>query len=111
MKLILIIHKNDKFSNLGLFKRLHKDKGSGICKACLKSVHWARERVAAHKRTNCPSASSEEKKMFAKRSHESSSQLTIIQSNSHLSQPSALSSDSTSQKENQNTHWRNKEKY
>lgn len=39
----------------------------GTCISCEKDVCWARDRVAAHKRTNCPNASEEEKNFFRKR--------------------------------------------
>lgn len=39
----------------------------GKCKSCSKLVTWNRDRVASHKRTNCPSASAEDRKFFAKR--------------------------------------------
>lgn len=46
----------------------------GTCKACQKSVQWSHERLAAHKRASCPNISNEEKRLFAKRKHESSHQ-------------------------------------
>lgn len=42
----------------------------GLCKACLKPVSWSKERLAAHKRSNCPAASGDDKRLFSKRSVE-----------------------------------------
>lgn len=39
----------------------------GTCKCCLKTVQWARDEVAAHKRQNCPEVTEEEKQKFANR--------------------------------------------
>lgn len=46
-----------------LDKRTHL----GTCLSCEKKVGWAKEKVAAHKRSNCPNATADEKKMFQKR--------------------------------------------
>lgn len=48
-------------------KDYNKAKKSGTCIACSKTVQWGRERIAAHKRGNCPNISAEEKALFAKR--------------------------------------------
>ena len=40
----------------------------GRCKVCLKSVQWAKEKLASHKRFSCPTASGEVNRLFAKRS-------------------------------------------
>lgn len=42
-------------------------KRTGTCKVCRKPVSWSRERLAAHKRGNCPNASAHVKNLFAKR--------------------------------------------
>ena len=51
---------------------LDREKRSGTCLACNKTVQWSKERLAAHKRSTCPNASIEEKRLFSKRNYESS---------------------------------------
>ncbi|KAG5669963.1 hypothetical protein PVAND_000252 [Polypedilum vanderplanki] len=46
----------------------------GKCRSCDKPVQWTKERLASHKRSSCPYASAEEKRLFAKRKRELSSQ-------------------------------------
>jgi Protein of unknown function (DUF 659) len=41
-----------------------REKTQGKCKACGKDVSWGRERVAAHKRTNCSETNDETKRSF-----------------------------------------------
>lgn len=48
-------------------KNYSKPKRTGTCKTCGKPVGWSRERLAAHKRGNCPNAPSREKNLFVKR--------------------------------------------
>ena len=50
-------------------------KSQGKCKICHKAVTWSQERLAAHKRANCPAATQDEKRKFLKRPRESSSTL------------------------------------
>lgn len=57
----------DKFNISIYLQDFNNGKHCGKCRACQKDVQWTRERVAAHKRSNCPAASIEEKKRFAKR--------------------------------------------
>lgn len=57
-------------------------KKIGKCKACDKSVQWAKERLAAHKRSSCPNASVEEKRLFSKRSSQSLVESTSSQQSS-----------------------------
>ncbi|KAG5672490.1 hypothetical protein PVAND_002616 [Polypedilum vanderplanki] len=45
----------------------------GKCRSCDKPVQWTKERLASHKRSSCPNASAEEKRLFAKRKRELSS--------------------------------------
>ena len=45
----------------------------GICKSCLKSVIWKRERVCSHKRVNCDAATAEEKLFFSSKDYKNPS--------------------------------------
>ncbi|KAG5684161.1 hypothetical protein PVAND_013402 [Polypedilum vanderplanki] len=56
------------------------NKNTGTCKSCKKNVQWAKDRLAAHKRSSCSSAIEEEKRFFSKQRSESS-----IQSNQQIS--------------------------
>ena len=51
--------ENIKISNY--LTNLDREKRSGTCLACNKTVQWSKERLAAHKRSTCPNASVEEK--------------------------------------------------
>lgn len=53
---------------------------AGICISCEKAVHWSRERVGAHKRMNCTTASADEKKFFQKRKASEMIQSTDVSS-------------------------------
>lgn len=53
-------------------QKYDKKKAVGECKLCQKLVGWSKLKLASHKRASCPSASAEEKRKFAKRSHEES---------------------------------------
>ncbi|KAG5666709.1 hypothetical protein PVAND_014724 [Polypedilum vanderplanki] len=64
----------------------NKAKQSGTCKSCLKTVYWARERVAAHKRSSCQNATSEEKNFFMKRKNEASAQTSRTQFSNNTTQ-------------------------
>lgn len=71
----------DGFELSGYLK--DREGSRGICKSCSKSVGWSKDRLAAHKRTNCPTATEDEKRKFSKRSLEvnlSSSQNELDQS-------------------------------
>ncbi|KAG5670369.1 hypothetical protein PVAND_000640 [Polypedilum vanderplanki] len=63
----------------------NKSKKTGTCKNCKKNVQWAKERVAAHKRTSCCNITEEEKKFFSKQKSEMSFQSTSTQSTSSSS--------------------------
>ena len=62
--------ENIKISNY--LTNLDREKRSGTCLACNKTVQWSKERLAEHKRSTCPNASVEEKRLFSKRNYESS---------------------------------------
>ena len=51
--------ENIKISNY--LTNLDREKRSGTCLACNKTVQLSKERLAAHKRSTCPNASVEEK--------------------------------------------------
>ena len=62
--------ENIKISNY--LTNLDREKRSGTCLVCNKTVQWSKERLAAHKRSACPNASVEEKRLFSKLNYESS---------------------------------------
>ena len=62
--------ENIKISNY--LTNLDREKRFGTCLAYNKTVQWSKERLAAHKRSTCPNASVEEKRLFSKRNYESS---------------------------------------
>ena len=62
--------ENIKISNY--LTNLDREKRSGTCLACNKTVQWSKERLAAHKKSTCPNASVEEKRLFSKLNYESS---------------------------------------
>ena len=43
---------------------LVQQTNKGTCKACGTAVLWSQKRLASHKRTNCPQASPEERRLF-----------------------------------------------
>ncbi|XP_004212466.1 uncharacterized protein LOC101238619 [Hydra vulgaris] len=53
------------------------------CKLCDKRVQWSKERLAAHKRSSCPNASLEEKRLFSKRKSESPAHPSTSSQNEH----------------------------
>jgi hypothetical protein len=57
----------DNFDVSQYLKDLNTDEKRGICITCSKQVNWNRERVASHKRANCPNVSEEERLFFAQR--------------------------------------------
>lgn len=57
----------DNFEISDYLEQFNKVNRKGICKNCLLPVSWSRERVAAHKRSNCSSLSAEERCFFKKR--------------------------------------------
>lgn len=63
----------DKFKISNFLEGFDKISRRGKCKACQKTVNWARIAVAAHKRMSCENASAEEKRSFSKRNLDDSS--------------------------------------
>ncbi|KAG5678315.1 hypothetical protein PVAND_008000 [Polypedilum vanderplanki] len=61
----------DHFEISNYLKNLDTNKRTGTCIGCEKTVQWAKERVASHKRSSCPNATQEEKRFFSKRKSES----------------------------------------
>ena len=45
-------------------------KKTGTCMACGKTIQWAKDRLATHKRSSCINASDEEKRIFSKYSQQ-----------------------------------------
>jgi len=87
----------EDFEISNYLQNLDTKKRTGICIACEKPVQWSRDRVAAHKRTSCPNATVEEKRMFAKRKSEPSTssqyQVNISDQSSNPNEPVALPED------------------
>lgn len=67
MTFFCILVEIDTFSISDYLRDYNIQGRRGNCISCGKEVCWARERIAAHKRQNCPSATAEEKHFFRKR--------------------------------------------